>query len=89
MTLALLFIVLVAAGVLLVLPRPVFTASAGRSVPVISHTVVRGDTLWDLAVRYGGEGDVRDAVKAIKETNHLKSAELQPGQVVLIPIAMR
>lgn len=85
-TLSVLFTLVVALGVLLFLPRPVHTAGAESSVPVVAHRVVRGDNLWDLAVQYGVPGDIRVAVETIKETNHLESAMLQPGQVVLIPV---
>lgn len=46
---------------------------------IITHTVVKGDTLWDLARRYG------TTVEAIKRLNNLTSDLLKIGQELLIP----
>jgi LysM repeat protein len=44
----------------------------------VTHKVRRGDTLWDIANRYGAD------LKALKKTNGLKGNTLQPGQVLRI-----
>jgi LysM repeat protein len=44
-----------------------------------THRVVRGDTLGELAVRYGV------TVRQLREANRLKSDVIQVGQVLVIP----
>lgn len=48
--------------------------------PYVEYTVRSGDTLWDLARKYG------TTVDAIKQANGLTSNLLQIGQVLRIPI---
>ncbi|HEU4675422.1 MAG TPA: LysM peptidoglycan-binding domain-containing protein, partial [Motilibacteraceae bacterium] len=50
---------------------------ATKTAPVL-HTVVAGDTLWDLAKTH------RTTVKALRETNHLRSDVLQLGTVLRV-----
>jgi LysM repeat protein len=47
-----------------------------------SYTIVAGDTLWDIAVRYGLTLDELVAANASVEADRLK-----PGQVINIPVA--
>lgn len=46
---------------------------------LITHTVIKGDTLWDLANKY------KTTVAKIKELNNLSSNLLQIGDKLLIP----
>ncbi|MGE5672785.1 MAG: LysM peptidoglycan-binding domain-containing protein, partial [Mycobacterium leprae] len=85
-TLAVLF-TLVVLGLLLAFPPIVHTASRSIEPHTVQYTVARGDTLWQIAEQYAGGGDVRKIIETIKETNHLRSAVVQPGQVLLIPVA--
>ena len=49
------------------------------------HYVVKpADTLWSIASRSYG-GDVREGVWKLEQRNHLSSATLQPGQVLVLP----
>jgi nucleoid-associated protein YgaU len=49
------------------------------------HYVVRpADTLWSIASRRYG-GDVREGVWKLEQRNHLGSATLRPGQVLVLP----
>lgn len=48
--------------------------------PYVEYTVRAGDTLWELARRYG------TTVEAIKQANGLTSDALQIGQVLRIPV---
>ncbi len=54
---------------------------AGESSVVVQP----GDTLWSLASSLDGEGDVRAVVDEIRALNHLPSADLVPGQILLLP----
>ena len=65
----------------------VWSASA-RSTPAHGAkqvvTVRPYDSLWSIAQRHYG-GDVRDAVWRIERANHLASADVRPGQQLVIP----
>lgn len=64
-------------------------AQAGESAPVSSSTVevsvVAGETLWDLAVRYAPERDPRDVVGEMVELNGLHSSVVHAGQSISVP----
>lgn len=67
----------IAAGKLLKIPvrgsyRPVYLQAS-------HHKVKRGDSLWNIARRYG------TTPREIQELNHLKSATLHIGQVLKLP----
>jgi nucleoid-associated protein YgaU len=47
-------------------------------------TVRPFDTLWSIAQRHYG-GDVRDAVWRIERGNHLRGADVRPGQRLVLP----
>lgn len=55
-------------------------SSGAAPAPNFEYTVRPGDTLWDLAQRYG------TTVSAIKSLNNLSSDILNIGQVLLIPV---
>lgn len=49
------------------------------------HYVVRpADTLWSIAQR-SYAGDTREGVWKLEQRNHLRSATLVPGQVLVLP----
>ena len=47
-------------------------------------TVRPYDTLWSIAERRYG-GDTRDAIWRIERANHLRSADVHAGQVLVLP----
>lgn len=56
------------------------------SAEEISIVVVSGDTLWAIAKRYTNDrDDVRKTIYEIKERNRLQSANIHPGQKLIIP----
>jgi LysM repeat protein len=52
--------------------------------PERSYVVKPTDTLWSIAAR-NYAGDVRQGVWKLQERNGLRSATLQPGQVLTLP----
>jgi LysM repeat protein len=68
---------------------------AGLGVGLVAHSshgagperryVVRPtDTLWSIAAR-SYAGDVREGIWKLEQRNHLASATVRPGQVLLLP----
>ncbi|KGM13315.1 LysM peptidoglycan-binding domain-containing protein [Cellulomonas bogoriensis] len=54
---------------------------------VRAHTVVAGETLWDIArSATPAGGDVRDVVADVVRTNDLPSAAIVPGQRLVVPL---
>ena len=59
-----------------------YAATAARFQTVTVHS---GDTLWSIAAAHTGDGDVQEAIDRISAVNHLRGANLQPGQRLRIP----
>lgn len=59
----------------------------GGPLEVRLHTVAPGESLWEYAhVLADGQADVREVVADLLELNELDTADLQVGQVVLLPL---
>jgi LysM repeat protein len=84
-TLRLVLLLVVLAGVLIVAPRAVYTMAHSEAPVPASYTVDDGDTLWAIASRFSAGQDIRKVIYAIQQANHMRSATVQPGQVLLIP----
>lgn len=54
---------------------------AGKSSVVVES----GDTLWSIASSLGDDTDVRAQIDEIQRINGLESADLVPGQVLVLP----
>lgn len=55
--------------------------------PQAQHTVVAGDTLWEIAAVYTDPGDdVRDTIHDIKTANGMGDSIVRVGQVLVIPL---
>lgn len=53
-------------------------------------TVASGDTLWDIAGRHTEpKEDVREVMFRIAQANKLQSKDLQPGQVLKVPLRVQ
>ena len=52
----------------------------------ITVTVAPGDTVWSLANRLAGSGDVRSLVSEIISVNSLASVDVATGQKLRIPL---
>ncbi len=61
------------------------THDAGTPGPVRVVEVQEGDTLYDIAGRVAGPGQVRDMVLKIERLNSLPGAQIQVGQKLAIP----
>ena len=48
------------------------------------YVVRPADTLWSIAERRYG-GDTRDAIWRIERANHLRSADVHAGQILVLP----
>lgn len=68
-----------AALLIVVLSLAALAAVPGRAMAATTHTVVRGDTLWLLAQRYG------TTVARLKAQNGLTSDTIYVGQVLVLP----
>lgn len=82
--------VLAAAALLVVLiaPSQVTAGTEPAEGPgVESVTVQPGQSLWELAHQAEPQRDTRDVVLQIVELNDLDSAQVAPGQRVLVPAA--
>jgi nucleoid-associated protein YgaU len=74
-------VILVLLGVFL---WAIFARSSGASGPAEHYRVRTGDTLWGIAsARYAG--DPREGVWKIQQRNHLRSAAISPGQLLVLP----
>lgn len=79
-------IVIVAAAALIFAPQAFAHDDAG---PAASDTYVvgEGETLWSIAQSITpASGDVRDTIDTVKSMNMLDSANIRPGDQLLVPI---
>jgi hypothetical protein len=74
------------------LGRAAHSEAAGRtpgqaqgSVGYAQTTVHQGETLWAVARRVAPGHDPRSLVQQIRELNHLDSARVQAGQLLVLP----
>lgn len=59
----------------------------GAPLEVRVHAVQPGETLWGYAEQVAERGDdLRDVVAHLQAINDLATAELQVGQIVLLPV---
>ena len=49
-------------------------------------TVVKGDTLWDLARKYTNKGDIRQYIHNIEKANNLTDSMIFEGDILKLPL---
>ncbi len=77
-------------GISLIIMGIVFVSndstSSNNMEKYLQVQVSRGDTLWNLAHKHNtNREDIRSIVYQIKKINDLETAEIYPGQTILIP----
>lgn len=61
------------------------SSGAGSAASAEFVTVSGGESLWHLAESIAPDDDTREVVAQLLRANGLDSAELQPGQTLLVP----
>lgn len=74
-----------AVGLLLGILAPRLFASDSAPKPERTHVVAPGETLWQLAGRYAGEGDRRRFVHEAVRLNGLRGPNIFPGERLVVP----
>lgn len=65
------------------------TVESGSTAGSSSITVLSGQTLWQLAEEISPEADTREVVAQLLHANALDSAEVYPGQRLVVPAQYR
>lgn len=55
-------------------------------VEAVEVTVGEGETLWSIAAATESQTDIQQLITQIAEINGLESSQLQPGQVLHVPL---
>ena len=74
---------IIALGLLFASPGAQAGADAGSEAPV--YTVLAGETLWSIAEELAPRQDPRITIEQLMRANNLRSAEILPGDVLLLP----
>ena len=78
-----LFLVVLCAAALMLVPRLVAVASVSGEPRV--HVVQSGETLWGVATQNTAGGDPRDYVDRLRDVNRLSTPQIFPGQRLVLP----
>jgi len=74
---------IVAVGLLFAGPGAQAGAEAGATAP--GYTVLAGETLWSIAQELVPGQDPRITIEQLMRANNLRSADIRPGDVLLLP----
>ena len=67
--------------------RPLSTEALDEPLTVITVSVEKGDSLWEIAERFdNNKMDLRRYIYIIEQYNRLDTSVLQPGQQLRIPV---
>jgi LysM repeat protein len=83
LSLKLLFLLTVTAAVFLLYSTRV--AAQTPEPPPALHQVVAGQTLWEIASDLETGRDLRAVIAEIQSLNNLATADIRPGQVLVLP----
>lgn len=62
------------------------TAYQAEVQEIVTIDVCAGDTLWDIASSHLPEGkSIRSYMNQIKKANHMKTSDIQEGQLLILP----
>lgn len=65
------------------------TASSMSELPYAEVQIQSGDTLWNVARKFGPpDCDTRQVVYEICRINGINASDIQPGQSLLIPVTI-
>jgi hypothetical protein len=81
----LLFLALVLVALTLFSGYSAATGTAGAPPPTRDLVVAEGDTLWSIAARVAGPGEIREVVHEIQELNSMPDPALTEGQRIAVP----
>jgi len=74
---------IIALGLLFAGPGAQAGAESGGDAPV--YTVLAGETLWTIALDLAPGQDPRITIDQLMRANNLRSADIRPGDVLLLP----
>jgi hypothetical protein len=74
---------IIAIGLLFAGPGAQAGADAGASAPL--YTVLAGETLWSIAKELAPGQDPRITIDQLMRANKLSTADIRPGDVILLP----
>ena len=84
-------VVVVSASVLILLVMnavdPLSARAQDGRPAAVSIVVSPGQTLWDIALAVAPQADPRSTIFDIQQLNHMATADLAEGQVLLVPVA--
>lgn len=74
---------IIAVGLLFAGPGAQAGAEVGTDAPV--YTVLAGESLWSIAQELAPRQDPRITIDQLMRANNLRSADIRPGDVLLLP----
>ncbi len=74
---------IIAVGLLFASPGAQAGAEGGSEAPV--YTVLAGETLWSIAKELAPGQDPRITIDQLMRSNNLRTADIRPGDVLLLP----
>lgn len=81
------FILAISLTIILVFSFSSKDASCNSDTKYIKITVYPGDTLWKIAAQNNASKiDIRKLIYEIREINNLESANIFPGQELVVPV---